>query len=65
MRYALLCNSVSTANLLAVSALSSDRLCDRRMYPGDEVMTVAVGFPTTVNPIIQKQFVSVFVHPKN
>jgi dTDP-4-amino-4,6-dideoxygalactose transaminase len=35
------------------------------MYPGDEVMTVAVGFPTTVNPIIQKQFVSVFVHPKN
>jgi CDP-6-deoxy-D-xylo-4-hexulose-3-dehydrase len=63
VRHALLCNSGSSANLLAMSALSSDRLGDRRMYPGDEVITVAVGFPTTVNPIFQNQFVPVFVDP--
>jgi len=64
VRHALLCNSGSSANLLAMSALSSDRLGDRRMYPGDEVITVAVGFPTTVNPIFQNQFVPVFVDPE-
>jgi CDP-6-deoxy-D-xylo-4-hexulose-3-dehydrase len=64
VRHALLCNSGSSANLLAMSALSSDRLSDRRMYPGDEVITVAVGFPTTVNPIFQNQFVPVFVDPE-
>lgn len=64
VRHALLCNSGSSANLLAMSALSSDRLGERRMYPGDEVITVAVGFPTTVNPIFQNQFVPVFVDPE-
>lgn len=60
-RYALLCNSGSSANLLAVSALTSPELGDRRMRPGDEVITVAAGFPTTVNPIVQNGLVPVFV----
>ena len=47
------CNSGSSANLLAVSALTSPSLGDRRLRPGDEVITVAAGFPTTVNPIVQ------------
>lgn len=45
--YALLCNSGSSANLLAVTALTSARLKDRQLLPGDEVITVAAGFPTT------------------
>ncbi len=60
-RYALLCNSGSSANLLAVSALTSERLKDRQLLPGDEVITVAAGFPTTVNPIIQNNLTPVFV----
>ena len=60
-RYALLTNSGSSANLLAVSALTSPRLGDRQLRPGDEVITVASGFPTTVNPIIQNGLVPVFV----
>ena len=60
-RHALLCNSGSSANLLAVSALTSPRLGKRRMKPGDEVITVAAGFPTTVNPIVQNRLVPVFV----
>jgi CDP-4-dehydro-6-deoxyglucose reductase, E1 len=60
-RYALLCNSGSSANLLAVTALTSPRLKERQLKPGDEVITVAAGFPTTVNPIIQNQLVPVFV----
>ncbi|MHB1357691.1 MAG: lipopolysaccharide biosynthesis protein RfbH [Anaerolineae bacterium] len=60
-RYALLTNSGSSANLLAVSALTSPMLGDRRLRPGDEVITVASGFPTTVNPIIQNGLVPVFV----
>lgn len=59
--YAILCNSGSSANLLAMTALTSPRLKDRQLKPGDEVITVAVGFPTTVNPIIQNQLVPVFI----
>jgi CDP-6-deoxy-D-xylo-4-hexulose-3-dehydrase len=58
---ALLVNSGSSANLVAFSALCSPQLKDRRVRPGDEVITVAAGFPTTVNPIIQNQAVPVFV----
>ncbi len=61
MKYALLVNSGSSANLVAFSALTSPRLGDRRIRPGDEVITVAAGFPTTVNPIIQNQCIPVFV----
>lgn len=61
VREAILVNSGSSANLLAVSALTSDKLGDRRLLPGDEVITVAAGFPTTVNPIIQNGLVPVFI----
>ncbi|MEV6014623.1 MULTISPECIES: lipopolysaccharide biosynthesis protein RfbH [unclassified Streptomyces] len=60
-RKAHLTNSGSSANLLAVSALTSHTLEDRRLKPGDEVITVAAGFPTTVNPILQNGLVPVFV----
>jgi CDP-6-deoxy-D-xylo-4-hexulose-3-dehydrase len=56
-----LVNSGSSANLCAVSALTSPKLGDRRLLPGDEVITVAAGFPTTINPIIQNGLVPVFV----
>lgn len=56
-----LTNSGSSANLLAISTLTSHLLGDRRLKPGDEVITVAAGFPTTVNPIIQNGLVPVFV----
>ncbi len=58
---ALLCNSGSSANLLALSALTSPVLGDRALQPGDEVITAASGFPTTVNPIFQNGMVPVFV----
>lgn len=61
VRYALLCNSGSSANLLAISALTSPKLEERRLVPGDEVITVAAGFPTTVNPIVQNRLVPVFL----
>lgn len=54
-------NSGSSANLVALSALTSPKLGERRLKPGDEVITVAAGFPTTVNPIIQNGLVPVFV----
>jgi CDP-6-deoxy-D-xylo-4-hexulose-3-dehydrase len=60
-QFALLVNSGSSANLLAISALTSPRLGSKRLKPGDEVITVAAGFPTTVNPIIQNNLVPVFV----
>jgi len=60
-RHASLCNSGSSANLLAVTALTSSRLGKRRLKEGDEVITVAAGFPTTVNPILQNRLVPVFV----
>jgi len=61
VRHAVLCNSGSSANLLAVSALTSKSLRERRLQPGDEVITVAAGFPTTVNPIVLNRLVPVFV----
>lgn len=61
MKHAMLCNSGSSANLLAVSALTSPRLGKRALKDGDEVITVAAGFPTTVNPILQNRLVPVFV----
>ncbi len=61
LRKAHLTNSGSSANLLALSALTSHLLEDHRLVPGDEVITVAAGFPTTVNPIIQNGLIPVFV----
>jgi CDP-6-deoxy-D-xylo-4-hexulose-3-dehydrase len=62
VKYCSLVNSGSSANLLAVTALTSRRLPEeKRLNPGDEVITVAAGFPTTVNPIIQNGLVPVFV----
>ena len=60
-KYVLTTNSGSSANLLAVTALTSSMLGDARLKPGDEVITVAAGFPTTVNPIIQNGLIPVFV----
>ena len=56
-----LVNSGSSANLLAVAALTSPTLGERRLAPGNEVVTVAAGFPTTVAPLIQNQLVPVFI----
>ena len=56
-----LTNSGSSANLLAFSALTSEKLGERRLKPGDEVISVAAGFPSTVTPIIQNNLVPVFV----
>lgn len=61
VRSAVLVNSGSSANLLAVACLTSEKLGDRRLQPGDEVITVAAGFPTTVNPVVQYGLVPVFV----
>jgi CDP-6-deoxy-D-xylo-4-hexulose-3-dehydrase len=61
VRSASLVNSGSSANLVALSALTSPKLGERRLKPGDEVLTVAAGFPTTVNPIFQNRLVPVFV----
>ena len=61
VRCASLVNSGSSANLLAVSALTSPKLGERRLKPGDEVITVAAGFPTTVNPIFQNHLTPVFL----
>ena len=61
LKYCLLTNSGSSANLLAISALTSPKLGEKRLKPGDEVITVACGFPTTLNPIIQNNLIPVFV----
>ena len=61
VKHALTTNSGSSANLLAFSALTSHKLGDRAIKPGDEVISVAAGFPTTVNPILQFGAVPVFV----
>jgi CDP-6-deoxy-D-xylo-4-hexulose-3-dehydrase len=58
---ALFVNSGSSANLVALTALTSPKLGDRRLKPGDEVITVAAGFPSTVSPIVQNGLVPVFV----
>lgn len=60
-KFSLLVNSGSSANLVAFTALTSPRLGESRVKPGDEVITVAAGFPTTVNPIIQNGCIPVFV----
>ena len=60
-RYAFLVNSGSSANLLAFYTLTSPKLGDRAIKPGDEVITVAAGFPTTVNPMVQFGCIPVFV----
>jgi CDP-6-deoxy-D-xylo-4-hexulose-3-dehydrase len=60
-RGAFLVNSGSSANLLALSALLSPKLGERALKPGDEVITVAAGFPTTVTPILQNNLVPVYV----
>jgi CDP-4-dehydro-6-deoxyglucose reductase, E1 len=61
---ALLVNSGSSANLVALTTLTSPKLGRRRLLPGDEVVTVAAGFPTTVAPIVQNNLVPVFVDVK-
>ncbi len=61
VKYALSTNSGSSANLLALSALTSYKLGDRQLKKGDEVISVAAGFPTTINPIIQNGLIPVFI----
>ncbi|WP_047488914.1 lipopolysaccharide biosynthesis protein RfbH [Terriglobus sp. TAA 43] len=61
VRSASFVNSGSSANLVALSALCSPQLGERQLKPGDEVITVAAGFPTTVNPIVQNRLVPVFL----
>lgn len=61
VKHCILTNSGSSANLLAITALISSKLGDRRLKPGDEVITTAACFPTTVAPIIQNNLVPVFV----
>jgi CDP-6-deoxy-D-xylo-4-hexulose-3-dehydrase len=61
LRDCALVNSGSSANLVAISALTSPKLGERRLRAGDEVITVAAGFPTTLNPILQNNLVPVFV----
>ncbi len=61
VKYCLLTNSGSSANLLAISALTSPNLGDKQLKPGDEVITTACGFPTTLNPIIQNNLKPVFI----
>jgi CDP-6-deoxy-D-xylo-4-hexulose-3-dehydrase len=60
-RFSLLVNSGSSANLLAFYALTSPKLLDRAIKPGDEIITVAAGFPTTINPMIQFGCIPVFI----
>jgi CDP-6-deoxy-D-xylo-4-hexulose-3-dehydrase len=61
VRHSFLVNSGSSANLVALSALTSHKMGDKQLKPGDEVITVAAAFPTTVNPIIQNRLTPVFV----
>ncbi len=61
VKKSILVNSGSSANLVALSALTSPRLGERQLRPGDEVITVAAGFPTTVAPILQNGCVPVFI----
>jgi CDP-6-deoxy-D-xylo-4-hexulose-3-dehydrase len=60
-KFTVLVNSGSSANLLALTALTSPLLGNKRLKPGDEIITVAAGFPTTVNPIVQNGMTPVFV----
>ena len=60
-RFSLLVNSGSSANLVAFYALTSPKLKERAIKPGDEIITVAAGFPTTINPMIQFGCIPVFL----
>lgn len=60
-KHTILCNSGSSANLLAISCLTSPKLKDRQLKTGDEVITIAAGFPTTVGPIVQNGLTPVFL----
>ena len=64
LRHTMLTNSGSSANLLAMTALTSEKLGDRMLVDGDEVITVAAGFPTTVNPIYQNNLIPVYCDVK-
>ena len=57
IKYAITTNSGSSANLLAITALTSWRLGKKRLKKGDEIITLACGFPSTINPIIQNQLI--------
>ncbi|MCK4822182.1 DegT/DnrJ/EryC1/StrS family aminotransferase, partial [bacterium] len=61
VKHVMLTNSGSSANLLALASLTSEKLGKKKLIPGDEVITVAAGFPQTVTPIIQYGLVPVFV----
>jgi CDP-6-deoxy-D-xylo-4-hexulose-3-dehydrase len=61
VRHAMLVNSGSSANLLALAALTSPSLGEQRLQPGDEIITTATSFPTTINPIVQNGLVPVFL----
>ena len=61
MRHAFMVNSGSSANLIALTSLTSPKLGARALQPGDEVLTVAAGFPTTVTPILQNGLIPVYV----
>jgi CDP-6-deoxy-D-xylo-4-hexulose-3-dehydrase len=61
MRHAFMVNSGSSANLLALTSLTSSKHGDRKLTPGDEIVTVAAGFPTTVTPILQNNLTPVYV----
>ena len=61
MRHSFMVNSGSSANLLALTSLTSPKMGERKLTPGDEVITVAAGFPTTVTPILQNNLTPVYV----
>ena len=61
VKYCIMTNSGSSANLLSISALTSHNLAEKRVKPGDEVITLAAAFPTTVNPLILKGLTPVFI----
>jgi len=61
MRHSFMVNSGSSANLLALTSLTSPRMSDRKLSSGDEVITVAAGFPTTVTPILQNNLIPVYI----
>ena len=61
VKFVITTNSGSSANLLALSSLTSEQLGEKSLKPGDEVITVAAGFPTTVNPILQNKLIPIFI----
>ena len=61
VKFVITTNSGSSANLLALSSLTSEQLGEKSLKPGDEVITVAAGFPTTVNPILQNNLIPIFI----